>query len=349
MSPIQISSNCSIGPNCPTFVIAEVGINHNGSLELAKKLIDKAKESGASAVKFQNFLADEFILDKDLSYRYLSQGKWITESQYEMFKRYELSLEMLDAIKHHADEQDIMFFSTPSSLAGLQVVKDLQVRLLKNGSDYLGNLELIEAMAQSGLPTILSTGMATVGEIEDAVQAFRKWQAGNLILLHCVSLYPAPASHVHLRKMAALQSVFGVPVGFSDHTQGHYCALAAVALGACVVEKHFTLDHQLPGPDHRFSADPKQLTQLVSGIREVEQSLGHSQMTLSQEEADNRQYKLSCMSLKPLKAGESFTQDNIGFARPGTGLAPKYKSFLKGKTVKRDLEKGQLLTLEDLI
>ncbi len=234
-----------IGKNAPCFIAAEVGINHNGDMELAKQMIKAAKQAGADGVKFQNYYTEDFILDKNLTYEYVSEGKTVVETQYEMFKRYELSAAQLKELKKYCDEIGIVFFSTPTSQRGIKDLQEIDTLLFKNGSDFLVNLELIEQFAETKTPLVISTGMATLAEIDDAVRTFEKAGGNELVILHCVSAYPAPAADVNLRKIPALEAAFDYPIGFSDHTDGIVATLGAVALGACFIEKHFTTDKNL--------------------------------------------------------------------------------------------------------
>ena len=235
-----------VGEGQPCFLAAEVGINHNGDMDLAHRSIDAAADAGADAVKFQNYHTEDFLSDRSLTYEYVSQGKTVVEPQYDMFKRCELAPAQLRELRAHCDRREVIFFSTPTSEKGIQELLELGMSLLKNGSDYLVNLPLIRAMARTGLPTVISTGMATLDDVKDGVEAFRGAGGKDLILLHCTSSYPTPPEDVHLRKIGALSTAFDCVVGLSDHTEGTVAAIGAVALGACMIEKHFTLDRNLP-------------------------------------------------------------------------------------------------------
>ncbi len=330
--------NKIIGKNTPCFIAAEIGINHNGNMNLAKKMIQAAKDAGADGVKFQNYHTEDFILDKNLMYEYISEGKKIIETQYEMFKRYELSTSQLRELKQYCDEIGIIFFSTPTSKQGIKDLQDIDTLLFKNGSDFLVNLELIEQFAKTKMPLIISTGMATLAEIDDAVRAFEKAGGEELIILHCISSYPAPAQYVNLKKIPALEAAFNYPIGFSDHTNGIIASLGAVALGACFIEKHFTTDKNLAGPDQHFSANPKELEQLVKAIRILEQSLGSSKIAPTQEEEYGREnFRLSCVAKKNLKKGHVLKREDIAFSRPANGLAPKFIQDLIGKSLNNSL------------
>ena len=284
-----------------------------------------------------------------MTYEYVSQGTTIVEPQFDMFKRCELTSERLHELRQHCDEREVIFFSTPTSENGIQELVDIGVPLLKNGSDYLVHLSMIRNMARSGLPTVISTGMAEASDIEDAVNAFRDAGGRDLILLHCTSSYPTPARDVNLRKIVSLSRRFDCPVGLSDHTNGTIAAIGSVALGGCMIEKHFTLDKNLPGPDHRFSSDPAEFRALVDAVRTMEMSLGSFELTPADSEmVGRREYRLSCVSARDLSAGHSLTAADIAFRRPGTGFAPKEVDRLIARALVRDVPKGHVFSLKDL-
>jgi len=338
-----------VGENQPCVMVAEIGINHNGDMELAHRSIDAAADAGADAVKFQNYRTEDFLSDRTLTYEYVSQGKTIVEPQFDMFKRCELTGERLRELREHCDKREVVFFSTPSSENGIQELVDIGVPLLKNGSDFLVHLPMIRAMARTGLPTVISTGMAEAADIEDAVNAFHDAGGSDLILLHCTSSYPTPAEEVNLRKIVSLGQKFNCPVGFSDHSNGTIAAIGSVALGVCMIEKHFTLDRNLPGPDHRFSSDPAELRALVDSVRTMEKSLGTFELTPADSEmVGRREYRLSCVSARDLSAGHSLTAADIAFRRPGTGFAPKEVNRLISRALVRDVPRGHVFSPEDL-
>ncbi len=346
MNAIQVGAH-TIGPGFPCFLVAEIGLNHNGDLALAKRTIDAAADAGGDAVKFQNYRTEDFIADRSLTYEYISEGRSVVESQFEMFRRYELSRAAFRELKEYCDRRSVAFHSTPTSEEGVRDLGELGVPVLKNGSDYLTHLPIIRAMGRSGLPTVLSTGMATLAEIDEAVRAFRETGNTQLILLHCVSSYPAPPEDVHLRKIPVLAEAFGCPVGFSDHTAGIAAAIAAVAVGACWIEKHFTLDKALPGPDHRFSADPAELRALVEAVRTAERCLGQPSVGSTPSEIlGRRDFRLSCVAASDLPAGHVLCEEDIAFRRPGTGVPPALASFLTGFRLLRGVSKGEVLTRE---
>jgi N-acetylneuraminate synthase/N,N'-diacetyllegionaminate synthase len=332
----------------PTRIIAEIGINHNGDMNLAVESIKAAKLAGADAVKFQNYHTEDFLNDGRLQYTYLSRGQKMTESQFVLFKRCELTDDQVFMLAKICREEKILFFSTPTNEEGIRILQQARAAWLKNGSDFLTHLPLIRAMARAGIPTGLSPGMATLAEIDDAVRAFREAGGENLTLLHCTSSYPTPPKDTHLRKIPALREAFGCPVGFSDHTEGATAAVASVVLGACMIEKHFTLDKNLPGPDHGFSADPEELRSLIAAVRAVEKQLGASAIGPTEKELQNRERcTLSCAASQYLPAGSALTADDIVFRRPGGGLRPKYSIWLHGKTLARAIAAGHVFSTED--
>lgn len=344
MPPIDVQGH-RVGTGEPCFIAVEVGLNHNGDLELAHRMIDAAADAGVDGVKFQTYRTEDFVSDRSVTYEYVSAGETVVEAQYDMFKRYELPDDAWPALRDRCLERGVVFFSTPTGYETLDAVVRLGAPLLKNGSDYLGHLPLIRAMARTGLPTVLSTGMATVEEIAEAVAAFDGAGGTELVLLHCTSSYPTPPEDVNLRAIPALEARFGVPVGLSDHTDGIVAAIGAVTLGACFLEKHFTLDRTLPGPDHRFSTDPAELVELVRAVRTVEQSLGTDTIgPAGSELLGRREYRLSCVAARDLQAGGVLGERDIAFRRPGSGVPPSEVELLVGHRLRADIAAGvQLL------
>ena len=350
MKSIALGQTRKIGTGQPSFLVAEIGINHNGDMALAHREIDAAAASGADAVKFQNYHTESFVSDRSLTYQYISQGATVVESQFDMFKRCELRPESLRELRQHCEERGVVFFSTPMDEEGVMELVREGVPLLKNGSDCLGHLPLIRCMARTGLPTVISTGMATGEDIDDAVHAFRDAGGCELILLHCTSAYPTRPADVNLRKIPALGEAYDCLVGFSDHTDGIVAAVGAVTLGACFIEKHFTLEKNLPGPDHRFSADPAEFRALVDAVRYVECSLGNSELEPARgEQTARREYRLSCVAARDLAAGHTLTTPDIAFQRPGTGMPPKMAAELVGRRLARNVRSGSLFQSGDLV
>jgi N-acetylneuraminate synthase/N,N'-diacetyllegionaminate synthase len=335
------------GSHC--YVIAEVGINHNGDLDLALRHVDMAADAGADAVKFQNFRTEDVLADRSLTYTYFSQGRQITESQWDMLKRVELASAQFTVIADYCRTRGIDFAATPSSYESVHDCVRLGAAFLKNGSDYIGHLPLIRAMAETGLPTILSTGMAAITEIEEAVEAYRDAGGKDLTLLHCVSLYPAPLDTLNLRRIPVLARRFECKVGFSDHSEGITATSAAVALGAKVIERHITLDKKLPGPDHWFSADPTELREMLTAIRATESALGSETLGFGEAEREARSlHRLSCVAARSLSAGTIVEKGDVTFRRPGTGLPPKSADTLMGRRVRSNVVQGHIFSLHDL-
>tara|TARA_Y100000768_G_scaffold333690_1_gene273907 strand:- start:39217 stop:40266 length:1050 start_codon:yes stop_codon:yes gene_type:complete len=348
MKSIKIQ-NKIIGEGNPCFIVAEIGINHGGNLKLAFKMIDAAKKSGADAVKFQNYQTDDFIRDKKIKYTYYSKGKKNTVTQYEMFKKFELSSENLKKIKLYCLKKQIIFFSTPTGFETLNQLRKLKVPIIKNGSDLLTNVKLIELMGKTKIPTVISCGMSSLKEISDAVKYFKKGGGKDLILLHCTSSYPAPVAEINLKRIQYLKKKFKILVGFSDHSEGILAATAAVTLGACMIEKHFTVSKNLTGPDHRFSSDPNEFSELVQAIRYIEKANGIGQISPTKSEIYGRKYfRLSCVASRNLKKGTIIKDDDISFSRPGNGLAPKNKTRLIGKQIKISVKKDTQILLKHI-
>lgn len=332
-----------------TLLVAEIGINHNGDMALAEKMVRAAKEAGADAVKFQNYHTDEFLTDHTLTYTYRSQGREVTESQYAMFKRCELSVSDLARLRRCCDDHEIDFFSTPMGIKGVDELLSVGTSYLKNGSDCLGHLPLIRYMARSGVATVLSTGMANEREIAEAVEAFRGAGGRELILLACTSAYPTPAEDVHLRRVPELARRFGCAAGFSDHTSGWEAAVASVCLGACMIEKHFTSDRGLPGPDQWFSSDPAEFAELVRRVRKTEVMLGRAELRPADAELRSREeFRLSCVAARDLPGGHVVTDRDIAFHRPASGLPPSQAEAIKGRTLARALARGTMFSWQDL-
>jgi len=349
MKVVRLGSRL-VGENQSCVVVAEVGINHNGEMSLAHRAIDSAADAGADAVKFQNYHTEDFISDRSLTYEYVSQGKTVVEPQWDMFKRCELAPGQLRELREHCDRRGVIFFSTPSSEAGIRDLINAGTPLLKNGSDYLVHLPMIRAMARTGLPTVLSTGMAAAEDIEDAVEAFRGAGGKDLILLQCTSSYPTPPEDVNLKKIITLAQKFDCPVGLSDHTYGTIAAIGSVALGACMIEKHFTLDRSLPGPDHWFSSDATELRSLVDAVRTIEKNLGSPELEpANSEKLGRREYRLSCVAARELTAGHRLRASDVAFRRPGSGFPPKEVDRLIDRCLAKNVSPGHVFSSEDFV
>ncbi len=347
--PFQIAGR-SIGPNDPPYCIAEVGINHNGDLALAMRMIDVAKEAGADAVKFQTFKAEEFCGDPEQTFTYQSQGQSVTESMLEMFRRYEFPAEHWLEIKAHCKAVGITFFSTPQNQTDLDLLLQIGVPAIKVGSDDFTNLPLLKSYAETGLPIIVSCGMSDLAEVHQALEILGWYNGYPAALLLCTSQYPTPPQDVNIKKLTTLQQAFpGLLVGFSDHTESSLAATLAVALGARIFEKHFTLDHNLPGPDHWFAEDPAGLAKWITVIRQADMMLGSPLVVPTIAEHDMRKLaRRSVVALRDIIEGECFDPMNIGLRRPGCGLPPIMIEQILGVKASHDIKIGSLLSLKDI-
>jgi N,N'-diacetyllegionaminate synthase len=338
-----------IGPGQLCFIIAEAGVNHNGDLEMARQMVEVAAQAGADAIKFQTFKAKRLVTRQAPKARYQQQTTGTTETQYDMLHRLELSAgahqELIDCCK----QKNILFMSTPFDEESADFLANLDIVAFKIPSGELTNLPFLAHIAGYRKPMIVSTGMAYLGEVETAVRIIEETGHQDVILLHCVSNYPADPVDANLRAMETMAAAFGFPVGYSDHTLGIEVALAAVALGARVIEKHFTLDRTLPGPDHQASLEPDELKKLVQGIRIVEMALGHGRKEPVPSEADTAAVaRKSLVAAEDIPAGTILTERLIVAKRPGTGLPPVMQPYLIGRTVRTAVTAGTLLTWEML-
>jgi N-acetylneuraminate synthase/N,N'-diacetyllegionaminate synthase len=339
----------AIGTGHRVFIIAEAGVNHNGDLGLAKRLVSVAKDAGADAVKFQTFAADRLVTPKSPKAQYQRETADAKESQYEMLKKLELSPEEHQALMAHARACDLVFLSTPFDKESADLLEKLGVPAFKIGSGELTDLPLLQHVARKGKPMILSTGMSTMEEVEQAVQAVQKEGLKDIALLHCVSAYPAPVEDVNMRAMHILRETFNMPVGYSDHTKGTHVAPLAVACGACIIEKHLTLDQKLPGPDHRMSMEPDKFAKLVRRIREAEIALGDGKKQSMPSEKDTRAVaRKSVVALVDITQGFPLERAMLGVKRPGTGIAPADLESLIGRKLRVDVQAGEVLLREML-
>jgi N,N'-diacetyllegionaminate synthase len=333
-----------IGPGHACFIIAEVGVNHNGDPEIARQMIDAAAEAGVDCVKFQTFSAEEFCNSAEDIYEYVSQGEVVRESMLEMFRRLELRRDEFARLFDYARKRGLVPLSTPADCPAVDLLEGIGAGAFKVGSDDLVHTPFLRYVAGKGKPIIISTGMADAADIDRAVAAVTSTGNRQLAILHCVSLYPTPPEQVNLRRMTALEQRYPFPVGFSDHSFGITAAVGAVSLGARIVEKHFTLDRDMPGPDHRFSADPVELQALVRTIRDVEQSLGDGSLALSPDE--RRMAELchrSIIAARDIAAGETLSDADVGFKRPGAGLMPYQIDLVLGRRARRAIPAGSVI------
>jgi N,N'-diacetyllegionaminate synthase len=335
-----------IGSGSRVFVIAEIGINHNGSVSRAEKLIDAAAESGADAVKFQSFRADHLLIPSGDRYIQQKDGG---ESAYQLLRRCELSWEDQAKLKRHADERGVLFLSTPFDEESADFLDSLGVPAFKIASADITHVPLLRHVASKGKPVLLSTGMSFLSEVADAIWNLRSAGAKEILLMHCVSSYPASPEHMNLRVLQTLQSYFELSVGLSDHSEGILLSLVAVALGAIVIEKHFTLDKNAPGPDQRASMDPEDLRMLIKNLRDVEASLGDGRKKPSDVEEESRLFsRRSIVAAVDIRAHETIAGWMLTFKRPGSGIEPRHWEKIIGTTARRNLSKNTILQWEDL-
>lgn len=321
------------------FVVAEAGVNHNGDFELAKQLVDTAVEAGANAVKFQTFDADELLTSEAEKASYQQEATDDEETQYEMLKRLELGASKQRRLAEYARERGIVFLSTPFDGESATFLDQLGVPFFKIGSGELTNTPFLRHVAELGRPMLVSTGMSWIGEVENAVRAIEEAGNDRLALLHCVSQYPAPVEAVNLRAMDTLERAFGYPVGFSDHTMGIDIPVAAVARGARIVEKHFTLDRSMEGPDHEASLEPDELARMVEGVRRVEKALGDGRKRPTGDEGEVAEAaRKSIVTTREISAGERLDLDALAIRRPGTGLTPDLLNRVEGLTAAQDID-----------
>ena len=331
-----------------TLIIAEAGVNHNGDIELAKKLIDVAAEAGADLVKFQTFSADRLVTQSALKAEYQVLATDKIESQHEMLRKLELTESMHHELINHCANREIGFFSTGFDIESINFLARLGQELFKIPSGEITNLPFLQHVGGLGKKVLLSTGMSNMHEVAAALNALELagTPKNRITVLHCTSSYPAEMSDVNLRAMLSIQDEFGVEVGYSDHTLGTEVAIAAVALGAKVVEKHFTLDRNMTGPDHKASLEPDELIRMVAGIRSIEKALGDGNKVITQNEIQNRDVaRKSIVASRDIQAGEVFTENNLTAKRPGTGISPMKWDEVIGTKAKQSYVTDDLIQL----
>ena len=328
------------------FIIAEAGVNHNGSLELAKQLVDKAKEAGVDCVKFQTFIAKNIVSKNAAKAEYQKKQTENLESQHEMLKKLELSFDEFIELKNYCLEKEIEFLSTAFDFESIDFLSELGMRIWKIPSGEITNLPYLIKIAKLKSKVILSTGMSTIDEINDAVNVLNENGASEIIILHCTTEYPTPYEDVNLRAMLTIKEKFGVNVGYSDHTMGMEVPIAAVALGATVIEKHFTLDRNMQGPDHKASLEPNELKNMVDAIRHIEKALGNGVKQVAESEKKNLAIaRKSIIAKKNIKKGEILSEDNLTVKRPGDGISPMRWFEVIGAVSIRDFERDELIEI----
>jgi N-acetylneuraminate synthase/N,N'-diacetyllegionaminate synthase len=339
-----------IGGGAPCFIVAEAGVNHNGDIELARRLVEAAAAARADAVKFQTFRAEGVAATGAPKAPYQLETTDSDESQLDMLRKLELGFDEHAELKRYAEEHGLVFLSTPFDAASVELLDRLDVAAFKIASPDVANIPLLEDVGRRGRLVILSTGTADMGEVEQAVERLRGAGAGVVVVLHCVTAYPADPADANLQAMATMREALGLPVGYSDHTEGDEVALAAIALGATVLEKHLTLDRSLPGPDQRASLEPDEFGALVRRARRVESSLGDGVKRPSAAEHEiARVVRRSLAAAEALPAGTSLEATMLTTLRPGTGIAPDRIGEVVGRTLRRGLDRGELLDPTDLV
>lgn len=326
------------------FIIAEAGVNHNGSIETAKKLVDEAVLAGADAVKFQTFKAENLVCKNAQKAEYQMETTDQKETQFDMLKKLELSPDMHEQLIDYCEQRNIVFLSTPFDVASLHFLVQCGVPFIKIPSGELTNYPYLREVGKTGKRVILSTGMSTLQEVKDAVKVLKGNGSKEITILHCNTEYPTPYDDVNLKAMLTLRDELDLSVGYSDHTQGIEIPIAAAALGATVIEKHFTLDRNMEGPDHRASLEPDELRAMVRAIRHIESALGDGKKEPSDSEKKNIGIvRKSIVARCDIKQGEVFTEENLTTKRPGTGISPMYWNEIIGRKAKRSFYKDELI------
>jgi N,N'-diacetyllegionaminate synthase len=330
-----------------TIVIAEAGINHNGDIEIAKKLIATAQNAGADYVKFQTYKSENLVSSSLGCALYQEKNAKANQTQYEMLKKLELSYGDFKELHCFCKETGIVFISTPFDLESIQFLNSLDMPFWKIPSGEITNLPYLEMIAKTGKPIIMSTGMAEINEIDVTLALLKKHSVSDISILHCTTEYPAPYKNVNLKFIDTLKRRYGLQVGYSDHTEGIEIPIAAVVMGATIIEKHFTLDKNMPGPDHKASIEPQELKQMIDSIRHVEQAVGDGIKVISETEKRNSCVARKCIVAASLIAkGELYSENNITTKRAGSGLSPMRWYDVIGKRADRDYRKDEPITLD---
>jgi N-acetylneuraminate synthase len=335
-----------IGTGQPTYIVAEMSANHNQDFDQAVKIIEVAKQAGADAVKLQTYTPDTITIDCDNKYFRIKGTIWEGKNLYDLYGEAYTPWDWQPKLKKIAEDLGLDLFSSPFDPTAVDYLEQMGVPAYKVASFEMVDLPLLQKIARTGKPIIMSTGMATLAEIEEAVQTIREAGGTQLALLKCTSVYPALPEEMNLHTIPHLADAFGVPVGLSDHTQGIAVPVAAVALGACIVEKHFTLSRTIPGPDSAFSLEPHEFKAMVEAVRVAEKALGTVYYGVDEEEAKSRVFRRSLFVVKDIKAGETFTNENVRSIRPGHGLPPKHTVDVLGNRAAMDLKRGTPLAWE---
>jgi len=347
MKEIPLGSSRFIGGNHPCIVVAEIGMNHNGELKLARQMIDSAKDCGADAVKFQIFTAEKLVTKGAKTYGAIKDH--LPEYQQEMYKKYELAEDEYRALRDYCDEKGILFLASVFDEENADLLERVGTCAYKIASCDITHLPMLRYIARKNKPIILSTGMSTLDEVRDAVEAIKSEGNEQIVLTHCISSYPAEIDKSNLRAITTLKEEFGLPVGYSDHTPGEVSAISAVTLGAKLIEKHFTTDKSLPGVDHHLSMDPKDMKQMIDDIHLIEPGLGTGEKVVTEAEKETRAMaRRSIISKTDIPAGTTISKEMLIIKRPGTGIAPKYLDRVVGKIAVKDIGAEVLISEEML-
>ena len=335
-----------IGDKQSVFIIAEAGVNHNGDLEIAKDLIEKAAKAGADAVKFQTFIPEKLVsrYAQKAEYQKVTTGQ--QDTQLEMLRKLQLKREYYEILKAEAEKRNILFISTPFDIDSVDFLESINMPLYKVPSGEITNLPYLIRIAKTGKTVIMSTGMSEMSEIEAAIHILRENGTFDISLLHCNTEYPTPYEDVNLAAMRTMREYFHCPVGYSDHTRGIEVPIAAVAMGAQIIEKHFTLDRNMEGPDHKASLEPDELDQMVRAIRNIECAIGTGKKVPSESEKKNMIIaRKSIVAFKAIKKGEIFSEENITTKRPGNGISPMRWNEVLGMRAQQDFEEDELIKI----
>lgn len=332
--------NREIGGNAPAYIIAEMSANHAGSIENAKKIIHAAKDAGADCIKIQTYTADTLTIDCDKPYFQVGAGTWDGENLYHLYEKAYTPWEWQPELKKEAESIGLDFFSTPFDKSSVDFLEEMGMEFYKIASFEIVDIPLIKYVASKGKPIIMSTGMASLAEIEDAVNAVRSQGNDQLALLRCASAYPAITDEMNLMTMKNMAEVFDVPVGLSDHSMGSVGAVTAVAMGAKIIEKHFCLDRAIENPDSSFSMNPEEFAQMVRDVRQAEKAIGKVSYGATKQEKNSMVFRRSIFCVKDIEPGEVLTEENIRVIRPGYGMAPKYYEEILGQTALQKIERG---------
>lgn len=347
MQLIKINNHL-IGDNRPAYIIAEMSANHAGSIDTAKKIIHAAKNSGADCIKIQTYTADTLTIDCHNSYFEIENGTWHGENLYDLYKKAYTPWEWQEELKNEADRINIDFLSTPFDRSSVDFLENINLNFYKIASFELVDIPLIRYVASKGKPIILSTGMSKLSEIEEAVETIKAENNNQIILLKCASAYPAISKEMNLITMKNMRDIFDVSVGLSDHSMGSVAAVAAVVMGAKVIEKHFCLSRSIENPDSSFSMEPNEFEKMVNDIRSAENAIGHVNYGPTKQELNNLIFRKSIFVVENISKGERLTPENIRVIRPGYGLSPKYYDEVLGKVALKDLTFGTPLSFDDI-